>query len=92
MEIARTTNSAYCYQWTELVEGMSCTILDTVRSLLTEVAMRIGFWSGAIMYAPNMRNTIPSQALGMKTPFEELLGRAPNNFNIKLFWLSHIHS
>lgn len=63
-------------------ERCNRTLLDMVRSMLSNCSLPISLWTYALKTAMYLLNRVPSKAV-LKTPFELWTGRKPN--------LRHLH-
>ena len=66
-------------------ERMNRTLVEAVRTMLTDAHLPKIFWAEAISTAVYLRNRSPTTAVTGKTPFEALTGKKPNVQNLKIF-------
>ena len=64
---------------------MNRTLVEAVRTMLTDAHLPKIFWAEAISTAVYLRNRSPNTAVTGKTPFEALTGKNPNVQNLKIF-------
>lgn len=73
-------------------ERMNRTLIESVRSMLSDSGLPKTFWAEAVSTAVYVRNRCPTVALNNKTPYEALNGRKPNVKHLKIFGcISHAH-
>ena len=64
---------------------MNRTLVEAVRTMLTDAHLPKIFWAEAISTAVYLRNRSPTTAVTGKTPFEALTGKKPNVQNHNIF-------
>lgn len=64
---------------------MNRTVMDKVRSMMTEAWMKEGFRGKALYHATLLHNNTVTRTHQKVTPREALLCSMPNNFRIKIF-------
>ena len=75
-----------------LVERMNRTILERVRSMLSNAKLPTSFWAEAVNTAVYLINRCPSSAIEFKTPMEKWSKHAPDLSNLKVFGCtSYVH-
>jgi hypothetical protein len=77
-------SAKYTPQQNGVVERKNQTLLDMVRSMLSEYNVLDSFWAEAINTACHASNRLYCHRLLKKTPYELLIGRKPN---ISYFWV-----
>ena len=58
-------------------ERRNRTLLDLIRSMLSNASLPISLWTYALKTTMHLRNRVPSKAI-QKTPFELWIGRKPS--------------
>jgi hypothetical protein len=78
-------SAPYSHEQNGLVERMMRTILNIVRSLLSNAQLPKELWGEAAKSAVYVYNRSPHSSLGFKTPFEKRYKSKPDISNIRLF-------
>ena len=69
-----------------VAERLNRTLLESVRSMLSDSNLCKSFWAEAVTTAAYVRNRCPTSALGENvTPYEMLNGRKPNVSHLRVF-------
>ena len=68
-----------------VAERMNRTVVETVRSMLSEAKLPHKFWAEAVSTAVYLRNRSPTNAVDGMTPSELLTGVKPNVKHLKVF-------
>ena len=66
-------------------ERMNRTLVESVRSMLSESKLPQKFWAEALSTATYLRNRSPTAALSGKTPYESWTGIKPSVKNLRVF-------
>eukprot|EP00112_Aurelia_sp_Birch-Aquarium-sp1_P025251 Seg831.4 transcript_id=Seg831.4/GoldUCD/mRNA.D3Y31 product="Retrovirus-related Pol polyprotein from transposon TNT 1-94" pseudo=true protein_id=Seg831.4/GoldUCD/D3Y31 len=66
-------------------ERISCTIIETALSMMSQSKMPMEFWAEAVNIAVYLRNRSPSTSLKGITPIEALFDRKPDVSHLKVF-------
>lgn len=85
MEIRPTITSAYSTQSNVLAERMKQALLDKARTFLMESGLNRSYWAEAVIHAADLYNRTGIEGQGMKTPYDVLLERQPNNTRLRVF-------
>ena len=72
-------------QQNDVVERMNRTLVETIRSMLSDTKLPKQFWAEALSTAVYLRNRSPRRAVLGKTPFESLTGEKPVVGHFKIF-------
>lgn len=92
LAIKPTTTPAYSSESNGLVERMSRTLLDKVRSLLKEANMAKGYWGEALYQTANMFNWTATRTLQVETKHLKLFGLASTNSRITTIgFVAYLH-
>ena len=80
-------SAAYCPESSGLAERFNRTILDMVRSMLTQSGLDEEFWGEAAVYATYIRERIMTKTAdgNKKSPFERRTGKKPSVKTFKVF-------
>ena len=68
-----------------VAERMNRTLIEAVRSLLSESNLHKRFWAEALMTSIYLRNRSPTSAVSGMTPYEVWTGRKPCVDNLRIF-------
>ena len=68
-----------------VAERMNRTLVETVRSVLSDTKLSKQFWAEALSTAVYLRNCSPTRAVLGKTPFKSLTGEKPVVGHFKIF-------
>ena len=71
-------------QWNGVSERRNRTLLDMVRSMMSEATLPKSFWGHALETAARTINMVPSKSVE-KTPYELCFGRIPNMSYLKIW-------
>ena len=71
-------------QWNGVSERRNRTLLDMVRSMMSQVSLPVSFWGYAVETAAFILNRTPSKSVE-KTPYELWTGRVPNLSFLKIW-------
>ena len=71
-------------QWNGVSERRNRTLLDMVRSMMSQASLPISFWGYALETAAYTLNRVPSKSVE-KTPYELWYGKAPIMFFLKIW-------
>lgn len=75
-----------------VAERMNRTLVEAVRTMLSDSKLPKTFWAEALSTAVYVRNRSPTTALKDMTPYEALNGRKPNVKHLRAFGcVSHVH-
>lgn len=77
--------AAYNPELNGVSERLNRTLMDKVRSMMTDSSLPSNMWGEAVMAATYLLNRSPTVALKNKTPFEMYYGRKPNIANLKVW-------
>ena len=66
-------------------ERMNRSLMEAVRSMLSDSKLAKSFWAEALSTAVHVRNRCPTTALQNKTPYEALFGVNPDLNHLKVF-------
>jgi transposase InsO family protein len=83
--IDRHKNIAYTPQHNGVVERMNMTLLERVRSMLSNANLRQELWAEAITTTCYLMNQSPSTTIECKIPEEVWKGHPCNYSNLKVF-------
>lgn len=83
--ILRQKTCPYTPQQNGVAERLNCTILEKVRSLLSETGLSESFWAEASSNVVYMINITPSIPLELKVPEEVWSGRVPEYSHMRRF-------
>ena len=81
----------YTPQSNGLVERKNRTLIDMIRSMLSEYNVTHSFWAEAINMGYYYTNRLYCHPLKEKTPYELLNDRKPNIAYFLGFWLQMLH-
>jgi hypothetical protein len=82
--ILQQSTTAYSPQSNGVAERLNMTLLQKMRAMLQDSHLPHRYWGEAICTANYLRNRSPSKHHG-KTPFEVLLGHAPDVAHLRVF-------
>lgn len=68
-----------------VAERMNRTLVEMVRSMLSDSKLPKKFWAEALSTASYIRNRSPTNAVEGMTPYEVLKGRKPNVKHLRIF-------
>ena len=68
-----------------VAERMNRTLMEMVRSMLSDSKLQKNFWAEALLTAAYLRNRSPTTAVEGKTPFEAWTEEKPNVSHLKTF-------
>jgi hypothetical protein len=68
-----------------VAERMNRTLVEAVRSMLTDAKLPRKFWGEAISTAVYLRNWSPTKAVEGKTPYEAWMGKKPTVSHLRVF-------
>ena len=68
-----------------VAERMNRTLVEAVRSMLTDARLPHRFWAEALSTAVYLRNRSPTTIAEVKTPFEAWTGQKPNEGHLRVF-------
>ena len=75
-----------------VAERMNRTLLEVVRSMLSDSQLPKRFWAEALATATYVRNRSPTKSVAGMTPFEAWSGKKPNVNNLRIFGcISYAH-
>ena len=83
--IEQSFSTAYTPQSNGLAERYNRTLLDKVRSMLTDSGLDMKFWGEATIYATHLCNVTATKVNGGQTPYEVLFGKKPNVSKLRIF-------
>ena len=66
-------------------ERLNRTLVEMIRSMLTNANLPQYFWAEALSTAVYLRNRSPTNSVQGMTPFESLMGRKPDVGNLRVF-------
>ena len=69
----------------EVAERMNRTLMEAVRSMLSNARLPHRFWAEALSTATYLRNRSPTTAVDGMTPFEAMTGNKPNVKHLRVF-------
>ena len=91
--IVRHRTCTYTPQQNGIAERLDRTIMNKVRSMLSESGMELKFWAEAVATAVYLINRSPSSALEFRIPEELWSSQVPDLSNLKWFGcLAYLHS
>jgi len=91
--IVRHKTCAYTPQQNGIAERLNRTIMDKVRSMLSESGMEKKFWAEAASTAVYLINRSPSTAINLDLPEEKWTGALPDLSSLRKFGcLAYIHA
>ena len=68
-----------------VAERMNRTLIETVRSMLTDAKLTHKFWAEALSTAVYLRNRSPTKAVEEKIPYEAWTGKKPTVSHLRVF-------
>ena len=68
-----------------VAEQMNRTLVETVRSMLTDTKLPHKFWPEALSTAAYLRNRSPTKAIEKMTPYEEWTAKKPTVSRLRVF-------
>ena len=90
--ILRQLTAAYTPQQNGVAERKNRTIMNMVRSMLSEKQIPKTFWPEAVNWTVHVLNRSPTLAVKNKTPEEAWSGRKPSVDHFRIFGcISHVH-
>lgn len=78
----------YTPQQNGAAERLHRTLINMVRTLLTQSNLSLQFWVEAVHMAVHLHNILPSETLQFKSPYEQLLGKPPSYTHLRVFGCS----
>ena len=83
--IAARAAPPHTHERNGIVERAIQTIFDSTRALMQQARLAEKYWPVAMQHAVYLRNRTPTQALGGRSPVEELTGSPPVLKNLRKF-------
>ena len=80
-----TFSSVYTLQSNGLAERMNRTLLNKTRAMLKCAGLSKSYWGEALLHATYVYNRTMTNSLKGKSPYEQLLGKTPDNSNLRVF-------
>ena len=68
-----------------VAERMNRTLVESVRSMLSDANLPHTFWAEALSTAVYLRNRSPTKAVSGKTPYEAWMGKKPSVSHLRVF-------
>ena len=65
-----------------VAERLNRTLMEKARPMVAHAGVGKAFWAAAVHTANYLKNTTPTKALGMKTPYEAWYGKQPDLSNL----------
>lgn len=91
--IVRHRTCTYTPQQNDIAERLNCTIMNKVRSMLSESGLEVNFWAEAATTSFYLINRSPSSALDFEVPEERWSSHMPDLSGLKRFeYLAYVHS